>query len=196
MFQSTEVRWFSDKPYSDIEAWFSSKGLQLQQASERTDFYQGLESDVLGIKLREGRIETKKRIQQLGPHEFSATVHGNIEAWRKWSFLIEKSDKEANGIFANNSNDWLAVKKERIGVKAIFQNGWKYLPMSDFPDNGIQIEYTRLTVFNHVIYTFCLEAFGEKQPDIADYPLVEIVNESILLRENSYSYPKLLRTLL
>jgi hypothetical protein len=196
MFQSTEVRWFSEKPHSDIVDWFELKGVSFERTNPRTDFYQELESEELGIKLREGKVETKKRIRQLGLHEFSDDVHGTIEIWNKWSFGIEKSDIEATNIIHNGLTGWTAVRKERIGVKAIFKNGWEYLPMSEFPENGIQIEYTRITVQERVLYTFCLEAFGIEQPDIKTYPLQKIVGKSVLLGQDSYSYPKLLWDLL
>ena len=196
MFQSTEVRWFVPEPIPEIIKWFGDRRLSLDEASSRTDFYQQIGTDALGIKLREGQVECKKRLNQWGVHEFMPSVRGVLEEWHKWSFRIEKSDTEAENILHHASPGWIPVKKERIGIKAVKGNGWSYVPMAEFPSNGIQIEYTRITVSGQVYYSFCLESFGENKPDITTYPVGDITQGCTLNLHDSYSYPRLLIDLL
>ena len=83
-YHTLEVRWFWRGDAGAVGAWFSDLGPPVASES-RTDRYLGPTSDDLGVKLREGRVEAKRREGAEG------TLPGRPEtvaAWAKWSFPI------------------------------------------------------------------------------------------------------------
>lgn len=103
MEPTLEVRWFLPGPLPpEAEEWFASLG-PAPSSESRTDRYLvPAESDDLGLKLREGRVEAKQRTSSWGRREGAAG--GLVEAWRKWSLGVADEPPETG---------WLDIAKTR-----------------------------------------------------------------------------------
>ena len=144
MFTTAEIRWFRPKPMPELFDWFQSNGADWENTSDRTDFYQLLPGEDLGIKLREGSVESKLRTSKPQLFRLQEGYVGYTDAWEKFSFRINEEDPETSSILAGRYDDhWIPVRKRRMGLKVVtaVEGGWELLPMHEFPDNGIQVEY-------------------------------------------------------
>ena len=150
---TVEVRWFFDSPPFSISDYFSSD----HQAPIRTDWY-ALPSDIgCGIKIREGRLETKLREACLGEHEFLHNVCGKLEQWKKWSCEIIEGDVPTNEILT--STNWFALDKERF-VRRFEVSDTGIEETFDRPQNGCSFEITKLSARGKTWYTVGFEANG------------------------------------
>lgn len=112
MLESVEVRWFGrGEPPPALTDWFTRAVLHAEQQPVRVDHYlRGSGSDALGIKLREGRLEIKRRVASAGLRELAAGCAGYVETWRKWAFLLAP---EAQAFESPESGSWASVTKSR-----------------------------------------------------------------------------------
>lgn len=100
-----EVRWFRPGPVpGPVAAWFGALGEPVAEEA-RTDHYLAPSSDALGVKLREGRLEMKRRDGTGGPVA-AGPARATAEAWTKWSFALAEPVGALDG-------SWLAVAKRR-----------------------------------------------------------------------------------
>lgn len=100
-----EARWFRRGPLpAAVEAWFADLGEPVE-VEARTDRYLAPSSDALGVKVREGRVEMKRRDGAAGPLAVGR-ARAETEAWTKWSFALAEPDDAPEG-------PWLAVDKRR-----------------------------------------------------------------------------------
>lgn len=129
--RTVEVRWFGRGTVPPaVDAWFGALGPAVEP-EVRTDRYLRPASDALGLKLREGQIEAKRREAVLGQRVAGA----EMEAWTKWSFpLAAHPDVPAE--------EWLAVVKARRQRRA----------------PGCTLELSRLSVGGQDGWSVCLEA--------------------------------------
>ncbi|MFU8844880.1 MAG: hypothetical protein ACNA7V_13835 [Bacteroidales bacterium] len=108
-----EIRWFypGEIPAA-LYDWHKGLDGLYQQHETRTDLYLLLSGNAdQGIKYREGRIEVKKRLADLGLVRTSSAT-GNAELWKKWSFKTEKGEHSFNpGLF--DPENWIGVRKKR-----------------------------------------------------------------------------------
>ncbi len=156
-----EIRWFSHGSIpASLFDWFGAlKGLEIFPT--RTDLYLLGTGGDLGVKLREGRIETKQRTSQLGEMVFGSSFIGCLEEWVKWSLEVEY------GAFSElkDQDQWLPVEKTRQQI--LF-----YLPddgaveVSD-PDqsltSGGSFELAQISVLGQPWWTVGVEVFGEQR---------------------------------
>jgi hypothetical protein len=194
MFSTAEIRWFRISPMPELFDWFQSNGAEWERTTERTDFYQRLPREDLGIKLREGSVESKLRTSN--PHLFTLQdgYTGYVDTWEKFSFRIKEEDTETGDILSGMfEGQWISVRKRRMGLKAVSigEGRWDLLPMHEFPENGIQLEYTRIELNDRTHYSFCLESFGADRPSLESWNL-PLPPQVKLLPEESYSYPEFL----
>jgi hypothetical protein len=125
-----EIRWFypGEIPTA-LNDWHKDMDGLYQQQETRTDFYLLLPGNAdLGIKYREGRIEVKKRLADLGlVHTSSAT--GKAELWKKWSFQTEKGEHSFDpGLF--DPENWIGVRKKRYLQLFAFDQNNELMPHS------------------------------------------------------------------
>ena len=131
-YRTAEVRWFVRGPVPpQVRAWFDALGPGVE-AESRTDRYLAPTGDALGVKLREGRVEAKRRAGTLGP---LADAQGEAESWAKWSF--ETPD-------ATDGDEWVAVAKTRRQRHA----------------DGCALELAEVVVEGAAWWSVCLEATG------------------------------------
>ena len=148
-YRSAEVRWFGRGEIPDaIESWFAgltsaSPDGPDPETETRTDRYLAPTSDALGVKLREGQVEAKRRDAVLAP--LAAVVDGlaesvgeaEVELWTKWSFPLAEAVDEIG-------DAWVAVAKARRQRHA----------------DECALELSRLEVEGEAWWSVCLEASG------------------------------------
>jgi hypothetical protein len=176
---------------------------ELCSVGPRTDYYFRLSgSDSLGIKLREGKIEVKPRLRQHGVVTLHERVSGLVEEWRKWSYeLADTGTDSTHKRFPDSF--WIGVDKVRTLCKYEVTSGREILavPADAFPDEGGQLELTRLAVLGDEWWTMGFEAWGQKCPMQENLNLVmgHVLADSeppVFDAEDSYSYPKWLAQVL
>ncbi len=191
IFHTIETRWFiKGKIPEEIQIWYDNSGEESLKQAARTDHYlRMLTDESQGVKLREGRIEIKKRTGELGMQSFSAACEGHVDTWCKWSFILAEIHK--SGTIFNDQGNLVKVAKERW-LKRILANNLVCL-----------WELTGVNVDGHSgqWWTIAFEAFGE-QPDLSA-EFSEIVKQyskdiqaDYLNKQNSMSYSAWLSTLL
>ena len=158
-FQTLETRWFfpgSIPP--EVVAWFHSLG-DVQAQLPRTDLYLLGTGESLGVKLREGRVEMKKRIEQHGEVEFTLGVSGRVESWVKWSMAV------SGGLLPDfgAAPHWAAVEKSRqMLYYRLDEMGQVVLSNpGSLPQTGGGLELTALQVHGQVWWTVGVEVFGK-----------------------------------
>ena len=191
MFASSEIRWFTRHEDKPISAWFAELGLSF--SASRTDFYLPLPGrDDLNVKLREGRVEVKQRVEDPHPFQLAPRAKGSFEEWVKWSFKVDGEDELSRAIIQEKKFNWIEVRKERMAV-VLTPSG--IAPPQQIVPAGCQIEYTRIQVRGETWYTFGLEWFGEERVEPGIALLSAILEDTFLKPENSMSYAGLLNSM-
>ena len=203
MFPTAEVRWFYRGAVpQEVLAWFQQGGWKEVPVASRVDYYLRLAGgDSLGIKLREGRIEIKRRHGPTGIVRLHDRVAGEVEHWRKWSFPLDKASSEVSGLLLPSSS-WIGVEKARR-LRTYRVGGDDTIvavPVREYPERGCSWELTGLRVRGRAWWTLGLEAFGE-QATLRERLL--LVAERVLCSdeppvlevEESFSYPRWLALL-
>lgn len=190
MYKSKEIRWFKDSSDKGVLDWFAGHGQTFENVAPRTDSFLPLEKDDITVKLREGNIEIKHKIGDSLEGALTPNCTGLFENWVKWSFNADTADKHSQEIVSNNSHEWMEIIKTRIGVKITEDSSGslQVLPIKTFVDFGCQIEYTLLQIKSKTIYTFALEWFGEKELQLPEELMQNILSHTKLNFEDSMGY--------
>jgi hypothetical protein len=203
MNPTTEVRWFlRGKAPVELSRWFG-QGAITPTAETRADWYlHSTENSALGIKLREAKLEIKQRLNQAGIYEFAQTVHGQVENWVKWEFLLSSgSDLESNVPQFNQSDGfWVLVKKERLSkYYCIAPDGTAPVEVETQTGQGYTLELTQLQVWDQDWHSLGLETFGDiaqfKQPPEHLFRQVFAGFDLVLQAADSFGYPQWLQKL-
>jgi hypothetical protein len=204
MFPSMEVRWFyQDTVPAEVAEWFHSGTGQAEEQSPRVDYYLDLqEMDGLGIKLREGRLEVKRRQRRHGIQRFCEQATGAVEHWRKWSFELSMGEGELSDSLWPVSS-WVAVQKERHLRKYRVGDDDCLVPVpaEAYPERGCSVELSTLCVEGQDWWSLCFEAFGYESS--LRQTLLLVVEEVLacermpfsLDAKASYGYPRWLASL-
>ncbi len=193
MFPTVEMRWFYPGTIpANVLAWFAGNDKDDQVPARRVDHYLPLfDTDALGIKLREGRVEVKQRRRSFGEAHLHEQVSGQMEHWRKWSFALAPEQ-------GAETESWTAVHKERWLRRyyPLDDGRLQVLPVSIYPERACDLEITNVRARGQAWWTLCFEAFG---PEPALKALLVQVSGQILKSqpppvpltvEASYSYPR------
>jgi hypothetical protein len=200
MFSTEEIRWFfSGTTPKSVTAWYEAQVCAASDQPPRTDFYLRLDDDdSLGIKLRQGRIETKQREGTGTPVQLGGRAAGRVESWRKWSFgLAETAESVTDTV------QWIGVwKARRWCLFEVEENGRiTSAPTDAILEQGCACELTevRLTDLSERWWSLGFEAFGgtaaarrERLLRVAKQ-FLRRENAPLLSIEQSYSYPKWLQ---
>jgi hypothetical protein len=190
---SAEVRWFVRGPVDPlVAAWFESSDPPPQQESPRVDHYLDRVDESLGIKLREGKIEVKRREAIIGDLAVGGRVLGVVERWRKWSFTLDDRDVPRDS--------WIVVEKRRRLRKYAIRDGRAVaVPAGDRPAQGCNVELTELRVADDSWWTLGLEAYGDESTleDQLWLAARAVFGDDAppLTIDDSYAYPAWLRRL-
>lgn len=184
MYKTKEIRWFFKNHNPSIENWFQNKGLSFVTSKPRTDRYLPLpDQENLSVKLREEKLEVKKREQPASEGKIAA-AEGMFEDWVKWCFPVDTKEE----------THWLAVKKNRLAIK-ITKDHKQYIfaSVDDLPPFGCQVDYVKLLIKNQTWHTVGFEWFGDHHMTLDANIVIDIVEAEELNKKNSMSYPQFLR---
>ncbi|MGC9522545.1 MAG: hypothetical protein ACP5HG_11775 [Anaerolineae bacterium] len=205
MFATAEVRWFEEGEIPDhVLDWFAQVHPMSQPEPVRVDHYLRLrDTDGLGIKFREGRIEVKQRYGRASVATLVPNAAGPVERWRKWGFDLAEPAEDREII--QGTEAWVAVRKERqVGHYGVGRDGAvERLPPLPFQVSGCSVELTRVTtphrpLRGRIWWTLGFEATG-KESELVD--TLTVVARHVLrsLRgielsaKTSYGYPRWLQ---
>lgn len=197
-------------PPGALVNWFARRGLALSESTpRRCDFYlRQPRRTTQGIKLREGNIEVKERIQNLGVHQWGDNLRGRTELWRKWSFKLantrEGAADEALAITrGQQATHWIAVQKQRLLLLLDIQEEGRvaWAPAPQFLKEGCQVECTRLQALGQTWHTIGLEAFSASGRERYNLwrsldALSAEWHDMTLAAEHSFGYPSFIQRLL
>ena len=137
--RTTEVRWFQAGPLPPaVDAWFTRLGPRVE-AETRTDRYLAPTDDALGLKLREGALEPKRR-ESVGGLLTVGRAHAAVETWTKWSFPLAADAVPEAG--------WVEVAKTRRQREVTTGGG------------RCRLDVSEVTVGAAMWWSVCLEAEG------------------------------------
>jgi hypothetical protein len=165
MFPTLEVRWFYRGAVPpEVDAWFQRGPGKVERHPSREDHYLRItDTDALGIKLREGRVEVKQRAHEHGTLRFHERVSGAVEHWRKWSFQLAAARSALSSI-AVPPTPWIAVRKRRLLRTYRLTTDKCVVPVST-PQNigqACELELTSVRVVGQDWWTLAFEAFGDE----------------------------------
>jgi hypothetical protein len=189
MFPTAEIRWFFRANIAaEISDWFHRFDDGPEKFEPRTDHYLRIQdNDSMGIKIREGRLEIKKR------HGESETINvfrgqGRLERWQKWGFEI-RNPGSINRYLKSFPGEWIGIRKERSQI------------LFGTLESGCGWELTEVQVVGMPDrwWTMGFEAFGRDE-DLRK-TLLKALEQSKLSSlnckfdiENSFGYPYWLKT--
>ena len=195
---TTEVRWFhqGDLPSSWL-LWFESFPDPVQDEPVRTDKYLLIgELDELGIKIRQGRLEIKQRLGDLGVVQISDRVEGLVEYWMKWSFEVAENEDYLSYLDLSGPN-WTSVHKRRKLRRYQMSKNGQVLAVSDtlIPPDSCEVELTEIWSREQSWWSLAFEAAGEIQTSkevlmTISRHLIEVEGAPKLTAKNSFGYPK------
>ena len=217
MQHSAEVRWFFAGVLSrDVTDWFCA-GEPRTQEPEREDRYLRLPSTHVGVKFREKNFEIKALVEDFGIAMWAGNVSGGVQRWVKWSCkepevenLLAALTQNADGSFVNTTKKRL-VRKYSLDSGSIQEVDAK----TARPDNGCNVELTRITTNEKDYWSFGFESFefgpGTRALRVKEFLDIAVAafftdrtsggNAQIrlpagvsLMPQNSFSYPQWLGT--
>jgi hypothetical protein len=196
------VRWFyGGSPPAEVVEWFYSGERTPEEEPQRVDQYLRLgDTDALGIKLREGMLEIKRRHRQQRVVRFHEHATGLVEHWRKWGFSLAEAGSDPAAMPAPRSS-WIGVQKGRKLRKYKLAEDGELLaiPTGEYPDRGCTMELTTIHVEGQEWWSLGFEAFGEESSLAetlmltARYLLAPGRPPSSFDVTHSYGYPKWLQ---
>jgi hypothetical protein len=199
LLATEEMRWFfAGEIPAAVKIWFEAQVGSPPPQPARVDYYLRLDdTNSLGIKLREGRVEIKQRERPGEVVRLGDEAVGLVESWRKWPFALAEGE-----IDGTSHAGWVGVwKQRRWCLFEVFGNG-RFTPAFSpiHLQQGCACELTEvlLTDSDEQWWSLGFEAFGdggsrrESLLHIARQLLGTAVAPKLLI-ENSYSYPEWLR---
>jgi hypothetical protein len=175
-FSSLEVRWFFDGNRSERDAiarWFGEHSPVVRsddvgavewkgRKGDEPDTYLLLPGyDDMGIKWREGSLQIKGLVSDVGRASYGGHHEGRVQRWIKWSF----SDVPAvlRTLFQDEEPTVVPVGKTRaVRLVEIGHSGeYTEVPSSKWVRQGIAFEMTDLQLGSEHFYTIAFEAFPD-----------------------------------
>lgn len=175
MYASMELRWFFEEEPEEFARMFAGMASQ-----KRVDCYLQPPNAANGIKIREGRLETKLRVSV--PQRFAHRgAAGLMEHWNKWG--LEFDEDSYPGRKELLSAGWIDVAKTRT--------------LRQLED--CSFELTCLEIAGQRFFSMGFEAFGREEmlyPNLlkgVHTVLDELEHPEVLVLEDSCGYPEFLR---
>ena len=204
MFPTAEVRWFwqGEVPNAAL-TWLTAQPGDAPSKDTRTDHYLLVNAtDTLGVKLREGNIELKQRMEPPRIESLADRAQGLVELWTKWSFDLARERSVLHQL--TDSPTWIGIKKTRWlkAYRVTDQGNVEPLPKDEDPTQLCTVEITRVTALPETQrdpwWTLGLEASGNETRLIQTLirtaaGLLDASFPAAMTTENSHSYPQWLR---
>lgn len=153
MLATVEMRWFFPECPLD-PADFQGTNSERQ---ERTDWYAMPCHPRCGVKLREGKLETKLFSTDFGLRTIGP-ISGKLEGWKKWSL------EYGNDICPTSEElglaGWIEVRKVRFLQRFEVDEAGVLHATTTRPGNGCEFECTQLFVAGQSTWTVGFEAVG------------------------------------
>jgi hypothetical protein len=161
VYATTEVRWFYRGPIPRaVRAWMERLPAPLTWEPQRVDHYLPLSGDAaetLGIKLREGRLEVKRRHAAHGVVTLGPGVAGILEGWHKWGVPLSAGAPPAR------QDAWTGVRKTRAMQRYAVAGGQvEAVGLGNMPPRGCEFEVSTVVVRERTWWSACFEAFGDE----------------------------------
>jgi hypothetical protein len=136
----------------------------------REDVYLIIPSaDDLGIKWREGELQTKGRRALLGNMLFGDRIRGLVEQWTKWSHEGPVVDASLKPVFSSGDMKTAITVWKRRAIRKVRLDPFgesQEVPESEHIDRGVNCELTDLKVNGTLYCSLAFEAF----PDDSEMP--------------------------
>ena len=188
------MRWFFEgKIPINVTKILEETALDISE--NRTDHYllvQGCEN--IGIKVRNSRLEIKRRRDVQSYDISELNISGNIERWERW----EWNDKTAcieieQSIYSDDKNPWIKVDKKRWQKKFNVRDKVLLPVPSQSLYSDLAMEITKLKSNGETWWTIGFDLFTEQDHSFFDrlieiFPVLQI--EVDLKKERSYGYPR------
>jgi hypothetical protein len=201
MLTTAEIRWFLRGALpAEVSRWFEGVCSTATRSPPRVDLYLILpETDAVGVKLREGMLEVKRKDSELGLLQLHPRVSGIGNTWTKWSFPASMHDGHL-GDLAPNAPGWLAVTKiRRMAPLSISPDG-AISPASQEPAYGrvCWVELTEVRLDSEEWWSLGFEAVGPKEHLGEDVQrgarhFFGLSEPPALPAQDSFAYPRFLR---
>lgn len=198
MESTIEVRWFLAGPTpNDVSHWFHLTDPQVSPLEEREDWYLRLPHQTdLGIKLRQGRLEVKQRVQDHHLQPLSAKICGHVERWQKWSFRLHPDDPESAHL-PLSQGQWIAVQKTRLLKTFEVTDDLSVQPaaVDQSVSQGCELEIAQIQALGQGWFSLGFEAFGSEDRLEANLwqTLKQVLPQdrfACLKADHALSYPK------
>ncbi len=165
VLSTAEVRWFREgKIPTKLRSWFRKLAAKAEPQPVRIDHYLlERDTDALGIKFRDGRVEVKQRQGERRLTSFGPGWDGYVESWHKWGFPL--ADAQRRGKAFESFDNWIAVqKKRRVITYSISPKGKLIaLPGDAGGESGCSVELTQVRVKKTLWWTLGFEAKGHPE---------------------------------
>lgn len=157
MDASLELRWFFPRPPCPRETWFDDS----HASPPRTDWY-AFPCDVRsGVKLREGRLEIKLRLGDLGAFA-AGPAQGRLERWTKSLAKLTEDEPALENRLA--AAGWQAVVKRRwLRALVVSQESLQEIDPAARSRARCQFEWTEIEIASGPWWTLNLEAYGDER---------------------------------
>ncbi len=155
MLSTVEMRWFFTECPLDRDVHLGTH----TERQERSDWYAMPCHPRCGIKLREGKLETKLFDSDLGMRTIGS-ASGKLEAWKKWS--LQYAGEAGPTAAELEKVGWLEVAKIRF-LQRFEVDGVSLHATSTRPTNGCEFELTQLAVLERTFWTVGFEAVGSAE---------------------------------
>jgi hypothetical protein len=185
VYLTIEVRWF-DRGITPpaILSRFSKIHPKVWAEPEHTDYYYSLlNDDTIGIKLRENRIEIKKRRAVSKLIRFTSQAAGVLETWEKWSIALHPVEINFNEIA--DGTIWFGIRKQRNLQRYQLTESLIPIPVAYHRrvPPGFTLELSQITIKQENWWTMAFEFY-----ETANNPITEIQN---IIKEIVSSLPNL-----
>ncbi len=163
MIHTAEMRWFVEGGLPPgVLRWFEGLGPVPERQPPRTDYYIQSADAGLNVKLREGRVEVKRRIGSGVVMPCCNGSTGMLEHWVKWGFVVGHGEDVAG------SSSWVAVEKHRSMLRLEVDSQGEatfVLPSRDWMkiDCLCTVELSRIKKEKVEWWSLCFEAFGHEK---------------------------------
>jgi hypothetical protein len=194
MLKSIEIRWFLEgKIPESVTRIMKETGLDISE--NRTDHYLLVPScDNIGIKIRNSRLEIKRR-QDVHPyHTSKLNISGNIEWWERWEWNDKTACTEIEKlIYKDNKNPWISIGKRRWQKKFSVHNNVLIPVPSHVLHFDLVVEITELGLNRKSWWTIGFDLFNEQNRSFLDqliesYPILQLGVD--LNKARSFGYPQ------
>ncbi len=161
MLHSAEVRWFllGSVPIQTVYWFDPTSSLSPEERTDRYLVFPGCES--VGVKVRQGNFEIKALRGAAETTWFPGSVSGRTDCWVKWSYNGPAAEAWIETL-AGESEGWVDVAKVRWQRRFALEAGHPVETTTDtWPDEGCNVELTRVLARSQEWWSLAFEAFGE-----------------------------------